>query len=337
MKDNQILSATGSAGTPLRFKTSPSYRILLVDDDLYVRELSAGVLIRFGYQVDTAEDGADAWKVLNEVSYDLLITDNKMPRVTGLELIKKLRSQDMTLPIILVSGTVPTEELKRHPWLQLDATLPKPFTIDELLDTVTKVLRAADNTRIRVETDFPAIIGAISQIESESPPRYKSQPTALMKNSEITSLEEPATASIRDQTNPSYRILVVDDNSDTRQLSVDVLAGSGYDAEAVKDGAAGWEALQANNYDLVITDNKMPRMTGVEMIEKLRYARMAVPVIMATGNLPVFEFARKPWLRPDAALERPFSNDDLLATVRKVLHTDDGSDGRKETLLPMYL
>jgi len=151
------------------------------------------------------------------------------------------------------------------------------------------------------------------------------------------SVEEPAIAPVRGRTNSPHRILVVDDNSDIRQLSVDVLADSGYDVEAAQDGAAGWEALQADDYDLVITDNKMPRMTGIEMIEKLRAAHMSLLVIMATGNLPAYEFARKPWLKPDATLQRPFSNDDLLATVKKILHAGDGNDGRKETLLPLYL
>jgi DNA-binding response OmpR family regulator len=303
-------SSEKPAATAQNF-ANPRNRILLVDDDFYARELHAGALIRFGYDVDTAADGSDAWKSLNEQSYDLLITDNRMPRVTGMELIKKLRSEDMTLPVILASGTVPVEELKRHPWLKLDATLPKPFTTAELLDTVTKVLHAADADRIRVETDFPIILQAISEI--------KSPPPAVVQNGEITPVEETAAAPALGQMGPPYRILVVDDDSDTRQLSVDVLADSGYDVEAAKDGADGWKALQADNYDLVITDNKMPRMTGVEMIEKLRYARMAVPVIMATGNLPVYEFVRKPWLRPDAALQRPFSNEDLLATVKSVL------------------
>jgi CheY-like chemotaxis protein len=158
-----------------------------------------------------------------------------------------------------------------------------------------------------------------------------------MKNSASITVEEPAIAPTRYQTNPPHRILVVDDNSDTRQLSVDVLTGSGYDVEAAKDGAAGWEALQADNYDLVITDNKMPRMTGIEMLEKVRFARMTIPAIMATGNLPTHEFARKPWLRPDATLERPFSNDDLLDTVKNVLRTGDCNDGSRETLLPNYL
>jgi CheY-like chemotaxis protein len=102
-----------------------------------------------------------------------------------------------------------------------------------------------------------------------------------------------------------------------------VLAGSGYDVEGVNDGAAGWEALQTYDYDLVITDNKMPRMTGIEMIAKLRSANIAVPVIMATRYLPIDEFARKPWLKPDLMLERPFSNDDLLEGVKNVLGKDD--------------
>jgi len=310
-------------------------RILLVDDDFYVRELNAGVLIRVGYNVDTAGDGADAWKALNEVSYDLLITDNKMPRVTGMELIKKLRSEDMTLPVILASGTMPAEELKQYPWLQLDATLPKPFTIAQLLDMVIKVLDAADSARIRVENDFPIIMQAISEIKS--PPRSASQSSAIMQNGEISSIEEPAIAPAQDRTSLAPHILVVDDDGDTRQLSIDVLAGFGYDVEGVKDGAAGWEALQADSYDLIVTDNKMPRMTGLEMIEKLYAAHISLPVIMATRHLPMHEFARKPWLKPDATLERPFSNDDLLATVKKVLHTDGGNDGRRETLLPMYL
>jgi len=301
---------------PIQDHANPPPQILLVDDDLHLRQLSAGVLIRSGYNVDTAEDGATAWKALGYVSYDLLITDNKMPRVTGLELIKKLRSEDMTLPVILASGTVPVEELKRHPWLRLDATLPKPFTIAELLDMVKKVLHAADSA-------------------ANSAQLFRD---CAMLDNKILQAEKPAKAPIRDPINPSRRILVVDDDNDTRQLSVDVLAGSGYDVEGVKDGAAGWKALQAdNNYDLIVTDNKMPNMTGIEMIAKLRSARIAVPVIMATGDLPLHEFARKPWLKPDAMLQRPFSNGELLETVRNVLHTDDGNDGGKETLLPKYL
>ena len=144
-----------------------------------------------------------------------------------------------------------------------------------------------------------------------------------MNDNELSQVGDSGGAPLPCPAKSPRRILVVDDDSGTRQLSVEVLAGSGYDVEAVKDGAAGWDALQAKSYDLIITDNKMPKMTGLEMIEKLHAARLAVPVILATACAPTHEFDRKPWLRPDATLQRPFSNDDLLAAVRRVLRTDD--------------
>jgi DNA-binding NtrC family response regulator len=131
------------------------------------------------------------------------------------------------------------------------------------------------------------------------------------------------------------RILLVDDEKDGRRYGKAVLTAAGYLVEVLEDGAAGWKALQANHYDLVVTDNKMPKMTGIEMIEKLRSAHMAIPVILATGALPVNEFASKPWLQPDAMLQKPFSCDQLLEAVRNILGTDDGSESGKETLLPL--
>jgi DNA-binding response OmpR family regulator len=130
------------------------------------------------------------------------------------------------------------------------------------------------------------------------------------------------------KTDPRRRILIVDDDNDTRQLSVDALVDAGYDVEEAKDGVAGWETLQVKGYDLVITDNHMPRMTGMEMIAKLRSARMSVPVILATRTFPANIIAHNPWLKPDASLQRPCSNDDLVATVKKILH-GDGSHSRE--------
>ena len=154
-------------------------------------------------------------------------------------------------------------------------------------------------------------------------------PLAMIDN-EQSRAGEPAGETVPRPANSPHRILVVDDDSEARRLTLEVLVGAGYHVEAVKDGAAGWEALQANGYDLIITDNKMPRMTGIEMIEKLRSASRAVPVIMVTESVPTHEFARKPWLEPYATLPRPFSNNDLLEAVRRFLRTDDGTNGRKE-------
>jgi DNA-binding response OmpR family regulator len=139
-----------AAAAPTPGRTSPPRRILVVDDDISIRRLSTEVLIHHGYHVDAAEDGAVAWNTLLHNSYDLLVTDHNMPKVSGVELLKKLRAARMALPVILVSGAIPTEELNRHPRLQLEATLPKPFTGDELLGVVKEVLRATDDVREQI-------------------------------------------------------------------------------------------------------------------------------------------------------------------------------------------
>jgi DNA-binding response OmpR family regulator len=133
-------------------ETNPSYhRILVVDDDRDICLLSADVLTRSGYHVDTAPDGEAGWKALHAVShdpdsYDLLITDHEMPGLSGLDLVKKLRAARLALPVILSSGRLPLEELQRHAWLEIAATLVKPYTNDEMLGTVKAVLRASVRT-----------------------------------------------------------------------------------------------------------------------------------------------------------------------------------------------
>jgi CheY-like chemotaxis protein len=286
---------------PAQRQTNTVPRILVVDDEIYIRELLVRALGHLGYEsVDSACDGAEAWEALHAVNYRLVITDHKMPRLTGLELIARMRSKGMLQPVILISGTMPTEELNRNPELRVDAILPKPFTVAMLSATIEKCLRATDGMPIT-------------------------------NGNQISQAEQSSHALARDQKNSSRRILVVDDDRESRQLQIDLLTSSGYEVEAANDGAAGWEALRTHDYDLVITDNHMPRMTGLEMIEKLNLARMAVPVIMATGNPPTDEFARKPWLKPEATLQKPFATSDLLAAISNVLDPGGESEDHKET------
>jgi DNA-binding response OmpR family regulator len=138
--------ATAGATPEVLRRTSPPLRILVVEDDISVRQLSTSVLKSSGFQVDTAEDGAAGWDALHTNSYDLLITDNSMPKLSGVELIQMLRSEHMTLPVVMASGAIPTEALNGNPSLDLAAMLVKPFTKDELLGTVKKALHATEVT-----------------------------------------------------------------------------------------------------------------------------------------------------------------------------------------------
>ena len=129
------------AVVPIRIQAHPSQRILVVEDETEIRQLSAEVLARAGFAVDAAEDGIAAWEALHAKDYHLLITDHDMPRLSGLELVKRMRSARMALPVILASGTLPMQQPQWDHELQLAALLPKPFSADQLLGTVKEVLR----------------------------------------------------------------------------------------------------------------------------------------------------------------------------------------------------
>jgi two-component system OmpR family response regulator len=120
---------------------NPTHRILVLDDDDDIREIYVETLVHGGYQVDAAADGQAGWEALQVRKYDLLITDHEMPRVSGLELVKKVCSSGMTMPVIMASGLLSAEELERHTSIQIAAALPKPFSPGELLQTVQQVLR----------------------------------------------------------------------------------------------------------------------------------------------------------------------------------------------------
>jgi|SRR5580698_5974747 CheY-like chemotaxis protein len=81
-------------------------RILLVDDNSQGLKARKSVLEELGHRIATATNGTDALEQFAHIKFDLVVTDFKMPRMDGCELIKRLRSQAPDLPIILLSGFV---------------------------------------------------------------------------------------------------------------------------------------------------------------------------------------------------------------------------------------
>lgn len=80
-------------------------RLLVVDDSLTVREAERQMLENAGYEVDVAVDGLEAWSAVRLSDYDLVITDVDMPRMSGIELVKRIRSEGpkQNIPIVIVS------------------------------------------------------------------------------------------------------------------------------------------------------------------------------------------------------------------------------------------
>jgi DNA-binding NtrC family response regulator len=140
MRKNEISQAGEPTDASLKGRTNPPHRILVVDDDPYICHLSAEMLIRHGYEVNAAEDGAAAWEELQANRYNLLITDKEIPRASPAELRAERRAARMALPVIMVIRTSPQRESAPHPRLQPVATLLDPYPFEELLEIVKNIL-----------------------------------------------------------------------------------------------------------------------------------------------------------------------------------------------------
>lgn len=110
--------------------------VLVVDDDELTRRVYAMILARSGWVVDTAADGEEGWSAICSAPYDVVVTDHNMPRLTGLELIERLRQAGRMLPVILASGAVEPDSIEESIRRTIAAILRKPFAAAELVSAV---------------------------------------------------------------------------------------------------------------------------------------------------------------------------------------------------------
>jgi CheY-like chemotaxis protein len=124
---------------PLRNSSSSSIhgRILLVDDNVSGSSARKTVLEELGHKISVASSGADALEQFSQHRYDLVVTDYKMPRMDGLELIVRLRKQEPDILVVLVSGFVDTLGLN-------EASTGADAVIQKSANEVTHLVRAVN-------------------------------------------------------------------------------------------------------------------------------------------------------------------------------------------------
>ena len=117
------------------------YRLLVIDDESLSRDLLQGSLSAKGYEVGIAKDGFAALAQMRGALPDLIVSDLKMPNMSGFEFLSIARRRFPQIPIIAISGEF-------HPPIDplgvlADAFLPKPFRLEELLAKIAELLRDA--------------------------------------------------------------------------------------------------------------------------------------------------------------------------------------------------
>ncbi len=143
------------------------YRILVVDDEQEWLEILQLLFTRKGWEVHTACSGEEAWTRMSETSYDLVICDLAMPDMTGIELLKRVRTVDAVLPFVIMTGVGSIQTAVEAVQLGAYSYITKPFKTQDLEITATRAVehgrmhRQLENARDKNTPDvMPFVLGS---------------------------------------------------------------------------------------------------------------------------------------------------------------------------------
>jgi len=147
-----------------------SKRILVVDDEIGIRELLSEILFDEGYQVHLAENAAQARAYRSEHEPDLVLLDIWMPDTDGVTLLKEWVEQELlTMPVIMMSGHGTIETAVEATRIGAVDFLEKPIAMHKLLSTIADALK----TRVRISVEQSANI--FSVVDGDAPSREMQQ------------------------------------------------------------------------------------------------------------------------------------------------------------------
>lgn len=180
-------------------QTTP--RILIVDDYPALVTITRHKLLKKGYEVLTAQNGADAWDILQDEYPDLVISDVEMPVMDGYELCQKIKSDKKfrKIPVILVTSRIQTESLLKGIEVGADNYITKPYDdetlfakVDELLHNPVAVSDVKETVPVRIEGKTYQIKADYSHLVNLLVSTYKN---ALGQNAQLERVQHGLNAS----------------------------------------------------------------------------------------------------------------------------------------------
>lgn len=245
-------------------------RILVVDDDDTIRFLLMDTLSALGYKTFGAINGEEALTKIAQEEIDLVVTDIRMPRLNGVDLLKQIKEKHSDLPVLIITAYNYTYTKDQALRSGADGFLAKPFRISKIEELIKSILKN--------KTDKIPIV-------SENP----------------------------------KRILVADDDEVLRNMLVETLETLGYQVTGVEDGEEALYQIQRQNFDLAITDIKMPKLDGLGFLKKAREFKPKLPVVLITGFGQTYTAQAAKYEGADGYLVKPFRIEKIEELVKKLL------------------
>jgi two-component system OmpR family response regulator len=124
---------------------TPGHHILVVDDEVGIRELICDALSMSEFQTQTASDGLEALTRIRRERFDLIILDINLPKLDGLSLLEKIRKEGSQVPVLILSARRDRNDITTGLKNGADDYLTKPFGIEELVLRVKAILRRSNS------------------------------------------------------------------------------------------------------------------------------------------------------------------------------------------------
>lgn len=266
--------------------------ILVVEDDADVRLTAVEMLAQLGYKVLTASSGDAALEFIDsDVPIDLLFTDVVMPgQVKSVELAQRAAARSPTLPTLFTSGYT-RDEIVHHGKLDPGITLlSKPYRRDDLARKLRIVLRAGatgvDGGQIAPCVPRAAYDPAYASAASD--PREGLPEPALSgehshANAPPNSLADSLASPPSHQPGTPARVLLVEDDADSRDALCDLLGALGLDCTAVGSAEEALLLVPAQRFDVLFTDLTLPGMSGDNLARAVLGQQPDIRVLLVSG------------------------------------------------------
>lgn len=226
-------------------------RVVIADDDGEVRDLLTEYLGRHGWQVFEAVNGLEALLHVKRQQPHAVLLDLRMPRLGGIETLKRIRAFAPGITVVILSGNLDPEVQREAAQLGAAAILDKPVDLRGVLAALDGARTTSTHASVAVDTHTAAAL---------APTVRAARPS------------------------PSRTVLVVDDDAEIRAMLEEFLTSKGYRVRSAADGASAVRELVAAPTDLVLLDIDMPGLKGTDALPTLRAVAPRAAVIMISGT-----------------------------------------------------
>lgn len=146
--------------------------ILIVDDDIGVRNMLSSVLNDKGYLVEAVENGKKAIKACEESSFDVALIDIELPDIKGTELLNRLKKLQPKMIRIIITGHPSIESAMKAVNERADGYVLKPFEVTELLEKIARLLTEKTNEYFRISAEVTSAKESTPAVKYQRPDRW---------------------------------------------------------------------------------------------------------------------------------------------------------------------